>query len=96
MKTKTFENGDVKIATCHRSQSKSEHLSKMVRSQAPAFSSFLHVLVWIHVGENDMRMLVWMKIFCFGYKETTNKTVLFHGFDKEIQQSGFNVQEFCL
>ena len=29
MKTETFENDDVKSVTCHRLQSKSEHLSKM-------------------------------------------------------------------
>ena len=30
VKTKTFENGDVKSVTCHRFQSKSEHSSKIV------------------------------------------------------------------
>ena len=77
----TFENGDPKSVTCHRFQSKSEHLSKMAddvvmlthaQSQVPVVSSFSGVLVWI--GENDKKMPVWMKIFCFVFAEMKTDT----------------------
>ena len=78
----TFENGDVKSVRCHRFQSKSEHVSKMAdgltmlthaQSQVPVVSSFSGMLVWI--GENDMKTLVWMKIFCFVFTAMKTDTL---------------------
>ena len=77
-----FENGDVKSITCYRFQSKLEHLSIMAEWQmsnprSQLFSSFSSVLLWI--GENDMKTLVWMKIFCFvfaGMKADTFENAL--------------------
>ena len=73
IKTETFETGNVKSVTCHRFQSKSEHVSKMAdgfvmlthaQSLVTVVSSFSGVFVW-STGENNTKTLVWMEIFCF-------------------------------
>ena len=42
------------------------------QSQVPVASSFSSVFVWI--GENDTKTLVWMKIFGFVFAEMQNDT----------------------
>ena len=73
----TFENGEVKSVTCHRLESKSEYLSKMVdglvmltmrNPRFQSFSSFPSISVF------GSKTLVWMKIFCFVFAEMKTDT----------------------
>ena len=81
VKTETFENSDVKSVTCHRFQSKSEHLSKMADGRVMLTHARCQVPVVLIVFErssvdrpNDTQTLVWMKIFCFLFAEMKTDT----------------------
>ena len=71
-----FENSDVSV-TCHRFQSKLEHLSKMalvMNTCAVPGPSRLIVFEHLWIGENDTKTLVWMKIFCFVFAAMKTET----------------------